>query len=107
MDDGDNIMLDSINCNTLKINAVAGTLVKTYKDSFFLKFHSNSKLADKLFDVEPKIKVNYSEKDVVVIQTMLCSDSEMLAEVMYKKDFDKLFDNTEVNDNADKTGSYQ
>ncbi len=78
---------------SVKINAVSGTMVKNYKDSFMLRFHMKSSMADGIFDIHPHINTNYEgSKRVVVLQIMLCGDQEFLAEVMWKDDFDKMFE---------------
>jgi hypothetical protein len=93
------------NPQTVDINAVSGTLVKNYKDSFILRFHMKSELAKKLLDKEPKLvrriikhgdyPREWEEKviePVVVLQLMLCGEQELLAEVMWKEDFDKMYE---------------
>ena len=82
------------NSQSIKINAVSGTIVKNYKESFILRFHMKSPIADKLLDVSPELKVqnHYTYKPVVVLQVMLCGEQELLAEVMWKSDFDELFE---------------
>lgn len=83
------------NSQSIKINAVSGTIVKNYKESFILRFHMKSPLADKLLDVSPELKVPNTRstyKPVVVLQVMLCGEQELLAEVMWKSDFDELFE---------------
>lgn len=76
---------------TLSINAISGTIVKNYKDSFFKRFHLNSSFAEDIFDVKnPHICVEYSEKPVVVLQAMLCGNMEVLCELIWKDDFEKL-----------------
>lgn len=83
------------NSQSIKINAVSGTIVKNYKESFILRFHMKSPLADKLLDASPELKVpdsNYKYKPAVVLQVMLCGEQELLAEVMWKSDFDDLFE---------------
>lgn len=82
----------------IKVNAVSGTIVKNYKDSFFLRFAIGSPMEEKLFDRKPRLKrtvEGYSyEQDypVVVIQSMIIGEKLMLAEVMWKEDFDAMFD---------------
>lgn len=87
---------------TVNINTVSGTIVKNYKDSFILRFHIKSTLADQLFDKKPKIKEgDYRDaeyKPVVVLQVMLCGEQELLAEVMWKEDFDKMYEPQESED---------
>ena len=75
----------------IKINAVGGTLVKNYTKSFFVRFHMNSDYARQLLCEHPHISDynRYSQTPVVVLQVMLCGDKELMAEVMYKDDFDK------------------
>ena len=81
------------NPQKVEINAVSGTLVKNYKDSVILKFHSNSKMAEKLFDLNPKVRVNsYTDLPVVVLQVMLSNNNELIAEVIRKEDFDRMYE---------------
>ena len=93
------------NPQTVNINAVGGTIVKNYKDSFILRFHMKSEMADVLFSKEPQLLkeiIKHGEypnhweekikKPVVVLQVMLCGEQELLAEVMWKEDFDKTFE---------------
>lgn len=78
--------------NSIKINAVSGTIVKNYRKSFILRFHMKSSMAESILSKKPFMKKNYSEEEpVVVLQVMLCGDGELLAEVMWKDDFDELF----------------
>ena len=88
----------------IKVNAVSGTIVKNFKESFFLRFEIGSRMECGLFDKEPKIKRKHEKYDyevdrpVVVIQSMVIGDRLMLAEVMWKEDFDAMFE-----DRADAT----
>ena len=89
------------NSQSIKINAVSGTIVKNYKDSFILRFHMKSTMAEKILDKEPKLLRSDGYRDnrnypVVVLQVMLCGNEELLAEVMWKEDFDKMFESEEV-----------
>ena len=49
------------------------------------------------FDVRnPRIDLNsYTSKPAVVLQVMLCGGEQLLAEVMWKEDFDKMFGGVE------------
>ena len=80
------------NSQKLSINAVSGILTKTYTDSFFLRFHIRSQLSDELFNVNPKYRAKgtYVDKDIIILQTMLCAENQLIAEVIYKEDFNKL-----------------
>lgn len=93
------------NPQTVNINAVSGTFVKNYQNSFILRFHMKSEMADVLFSKEPQLlkeTVKHGEypntweekikKPIVVLQAMLCGEQELLAEVMWKEDFDKMFE---------------
>lgn len=86
-------MLDCNNLNStnIKVNAVSGTIVKNYRESFFTRFQIGSEYAKKLLFEEPKI----DNKKSVVIQCMLAGGknaNEIIAEVMWKDDFDEMFE---------------
>ena len=84
------------NPQTVNINAVSGTIIKNYKDSFILRFHMRSNMATTIFDRKPSLKedssYNSKYKPIVVLQVMLCGEQELLAEVMWKEDFDKMYE---------------
>lgn len=84
---------------TVNINAVSGTIVKNYKDSFILRFHMNSRMADTILNRNPRLKEmdlrDSKEKPIVVLQVMLCEEKELLAEVMWKEDFDRMYEQLE------------
>ena len=93
-------MFNNYSSNTIKINAISGTLVKNYKDSFFLDYDIGSNLANALHSAEPRYyaKGSYHQslrkedaQPVVILQTMLISEKRVMSEVIYKSDFDKLF----------------
>lgn len=86
---------DVSNPQTVNINAVSGTMTKNYKDSFILRFHMKSLMADKLLTKDPKLQKYSEEEPVIVLQVMLCGDQEFLAEVMWKEDFDKMYERKE------------
>lgn len=79
---------------SINVNSVSGTLAKTLKDSFFVRFNMNSRYAESIFD---DIYPNINNKHIVVLQVMLCGDKEFLAEIIKKEDYDKIF--IEVKDN--------
>lgn len=66
--------------NTLKINACSGGIYKTYKESWFDKFHLRSAMADSLFN---------PNGSTIVLQMVLCGENEVMAELIKKEDFDK------------------
>ena len=95
----------SSNTNNFKINAVSGGIYKNYKESWFQRLGLNSHLMEKLSDHE---NIKYSPrgnefcknnnfykdaKPIVVLQIVFCGEMEAIAEIMYKEDFDKYFEN--------------
>lgn len=80
---------------TTNVNAVSGTLRKTLRKSFFKRFHIKSTMADYVFDnKKPRLKDGGNE--IVVLQIMLCGDNEFLTELIYKEDYEEIFDIKEV-----------
>lgn len=94
------------NPQTVNINAVGGTIIKNYRDSFMVRFNMKSKMGEALLCKDPTMTKRierhsnnaYSSweeginEPVVVLQVMLCGEQELLAEVMWKEDFDKMFE---------------
>ena len=95
----------------LKINACSGGIYKTYKESWFKRFHLTSDLAKTLFRKEKcfyncrtndystdkyDLKHDYCNdeeniKEVVILQMVICGDMEVIAEMIEKDDFNKYF----------------
>jgi hypothetical protein len=76
-------MLDTTFKQNFTFNSVAGTLIKSHKDSKFTRFHLNSSLATRFFDADnPRI----GEVNIVVLQVMLCAKEQFLAEYIDAKD---------------------
>lgn len=79
----------------IQVNAVSGTLTKTFRKSFFKRFHMNSETAQHVFNErKPTLRSStlyYTEPEIVVLQIMLCGDNELLAELIYKEDYDEIF----------------
>ena len=66
-----------------------GQIIKKSCDkSFFLRFHLKSDVAEQV--LEKGYYLWYG--DVVVLQIMLCEDNEVVAEVIYKEDYEELSD---------------
>ena len=59
-----------------------GIIQRSNEKSFFLKFHQNSKLADQLFEPNPK----YNNKAISIIQMMLINEGYILAECVNVED---------------------
>lgn len=104
--------------NNLKINAVSGTLCKTFRKSYFVRFQQDSlmehfyfnedtplRIIDKdsreFFSKEDKFIYKYYEdyyyklKQVVILQIMLCAENNFLIEAIDKEDYDELFNTQE------------
>ena len=92
--------------NLFKVNAVTGNMLKNFPKSFFKRFKLDGDMATQLFDEEQphlsKFTREYYEnscdsymkeekRHVVIIQMMMSGESEVLAEIMWKDDFDELF----------------
>lgn len=92
--------------NNVKINAVTGAILKNHPKSWFERFHLNSERAKQLFQegghkaVKQKwhggdnfySKGYYTdepvpEKDITVLQMVICGDMEVMAELVYTKDY--------------------
>lgn len=95
----------------LKINACSGGIYKTYKESWFINFSLDSDMASKILRKEGcyyRPGYGYScdkynlvgrgnsgleeVKEVKVLQMVICGESKVLAEVIYKEDFEKYFE---------------
>ena len=90
--------------NNIELNAITGTIVKNYKDSFFKRFSLHDKIASQLFDeggaylIKTETKYyddknwssyNYDTKiPVVILQMMMCGKVEVLCELIFNVDFD-------------------
>lgn len=99
----------------LKINACSGGIYKTYKESWFINFHLNSTLANKMLRKEGcyyRPGYGYSTdiydltesgnrclekvKEVEILQMVICGDKEVIAEVILKEDFEKYFKESDI-----------
>ena len=95
----------------LKINTCSGGIYKTYKESWFINFHLNSTLSNKILRKEGcyyRLGYGYSTdkydlvescnkglekvKEVEILQMVICGDKEVIAEVILKEDFEKYFE---------------
>lgn len=86
--------------NNMKINAVSGTLTKTYKDSYFARFQIGSNMEANYLNDKYRFRYNQnnnSKIEIVVLQVMLCGDNTFLVEAIDKKDYDKLFEGENKN----------
>lgn len=70
------------------VNAVSGTLRKSHPKSKMIirNLDTNSSF----FSDTPKLFINsYNNKDVVILQTMLCGDNKAIVEYVLKEDFEE------------------
>lgn len=89
-------MFDSYNVapnQSIKINAVTGAILKNHPQSWFERFHLNSQRAKNLFEEGGHKAFLYgrerkSEKDIVILQMVICGDMEVMAELVYRKDYE-------------------
>ena len=102
--------------NSVRINAVTGAILKNHPKSWFERFHLTSERAKSLFregghqatkqvwkkydfyttygDDGHYIDERVPDKDITILQMVICGDMEVMAELVYTKDY-----NYEVNGN--------
>lgn len=89
--------------SSLNINAVTGAILKNHPKSWFERFHLNSPRANVLltegghhatkkayrdsYRCVDSYDVADPEKDITVLQMVICGDMEVLAELVYTKDY--------------------
>lgn len=98
---------NSYNTQSLKINAVTGSILKNHPKSWFECFDLNSPRANTLLHegghkggtehhhysggimripYNSDTPVHDPEKDIVVLQMLICGDMKVIAECIYQKD---------------------
>lgn len=97
--------------NSLKINAVSGTLTKSNRNTFFVKIEKDSAMEHFYFREEHPSRIiskskysyhNYEKydgdyyelKEIVIIQIMLMADSNYLVEAIDKEKYDEWWNDT-------------
>lgn len=94
------------NTSNVKINAVTGAILKNHPKSWFERFNLKSERAKQLFTEGGHnatkevwrensycrsggeyIKEHDPEKDITILQMVICGDMEVLAELVYTKDY--------------------
>lgn len=92
--------------NTTNINAVTGAILKNHPKSWFERFNLKSSRAEQLLTEggdkgKEWVKNEYSsgswsrtnsEKAIIVLQMVICGDMEVMAELVYKKDYEMKID---------------
>lgn len=99
---------------SIKINAVTGAILKNHPKSWFERFNLKSKRAEQLFQEgghkATKEIIEYDEysrmgyrhkivsdpdKDITILQMVICGDMEVMAELVYTKDYEIKSDSTQ------------
>ena len=91
------------NTNNIKINAVTGAILKNHHKSWFERFHLNSDRANALLREGghratkkeyiqgsrflDSYNVANPDKDITILQMVICGDMEVMAELVYTKDY--------------------
>lgn len=77
-----------------RISAVSGTLTKTYKDSYFVRFKKGSKMEREYLNDNYCFRHSgYGSKtEIVVLQVMLMSEDDYVVEAIDKDKYNKLFE---------------
>lgn len=106
-------MLDTLNLRggstsqSVHVNAVTGAILKNHPKSWFTRFNLTSKYAEALFaegghKAMKKVSVRYDptdwrdytrderdpDKDITILQMVICGDMEVIAELVYTKDYE-------------------
>lgn len=95
------------NCQSVKINAVSGAILKNHPKSWFERFHLKSTRANKLLiegghkaqkshqkESEYQqgqyytVRENDPDNDIIVLQMVICGDMEVLAECVHRSDYE-------------------
>lgn len=97
------------NTQSIKINAVTGSILKNHPKSWFECFDLNSSRANALlhegghkggvechhyssapvyFPHDTRTPIHDPEKDIVILQMLICGDMKVIAECVYFKDLE-------------------
>ena len=85
-------MLNRTN-QSIKINAVTGAILKNHPKSWFERFHLKSDRAPQLLTEGGHKATSFNitripEKDITVLQMVICGDMEVMAELVYTQDYE-------------------
>ena len=78
----------------VRINAVTGAILKNHPKSWFERFHLKSERAHQLLTEGGHKATNWGgrdrlpEKDITILQMVICGDMEVMAELVYTKDYE-------------------
>ena len=91
-----NYSINNRNIVSTHVNAVTGNITKTYAKSFFKRLHLKSPLAEKLLTNDSALRCSRNGliKDcpVEVIQMVVVGDMEVIAEIMFKDDYEEVLE---------------
>ena len=89
-------MFNNYHAGNYTINAVTGAILKNHPKSWFERFHLTSGRAAQLlkeggykFD---KYGDNADKVGITVLQMVICGDMEVMAELVYTRDYEKRID---------------
>ena len=78
--------------NNIKINAVTGAILKNHPKSWFERFNLKSKRAESLFQEGGHKFLSYGDNadkiGITILQMVICGDMEVMAELVYTKDYE-------------------
>lgn len=78
----------------LNINAVSGSILKNHPKSWFITFHLDSNYAKQILvggghrARRNEYPYDDPEHDIIILQMMLCGDMQVIAECVYRKDYE-------------------
>lgn len=89
---------------SVQINAVTGAILKNHPKSWFERFHLKSPRAEELLTegghraTEKAYNKQYGremneakpDKDIIILQMVICGDMEVMAELIYRKDYEEV-----------------
>lgn len=87
---------------SVQINAVSGAILKNHPKSWFERFNLRSPRAEKLlvegghhatakvYDNGYNFNRDTPDKDIIVLQMVICGDMEVMAELIYRKDYEEV-----------------
>lgn len=83
---------------SVQINAVTGAILKNHPKSWFERFNIKSDRAKSLFREGGHQAYLYGrdrtpEKDITILQMVICGDMEVMAELVYTKDYEMKIEN--------------
>lgn len=76
-----NSYTQSSHSTRVNINAVSGLILKNHPKSWFSRFHLQSRAAECRL-------CESGNKDIVVLQMLICGDMEVIAELVRKEDLE-------------------